>query len=435
MTKPRQQIVLPNPHQGQRTVQLQARRFNVLAAGRRWRKTTLCMVIAVEKALDRETVFWGAPTYDQVRIGFDEMRFGVGAAAAFTLNPMQATFPSGGKVLFRSLDNPDNARGHTADTAILDECGSINPVAWYDVIRPMLMSTMGGAWLGGTPAGRNWFWREFTEAQGRADSMAWQTPTLGVEIHGDQLIRVPHPLENPDISFDEILSLWRTMPEQTFRQEILAEFVEDSGLVFRNVLQLSTLAPGIPQDGHSYIMGIDWGKYNDFTVCTVIDVTAKQQVACDRFNMIDYEIQKGRVRALNQLWQPILIIAEQNSIGDAVMDGLRGDADINIMGFTMSQGSKQALIEDLAFALERKTLTLLDYEPQTQELLAFQSERLPGGAFRYEAPSGMHDDTVIALALAWHGAKGTDWSGMFDPPVVDEEAEFETIMEGLIRGR
>ena len=30
-------------------------------------------------------------------------------------------------------------------------------------------------------------------------------------------------------------------------------------------------------------------------------------------------------------------------------------------------------------------------------------ERLPSGMLRYSAPEGMHDDTVMSLALAWHG--------------------------------
>lgn len=37
------------------------------------------------------------------------------------------------------------------------------------------------------------------------------------------------------------------------------------------------------------------------------------------------------------------------------------------------------------------------------ELASYALERLPGGGYRYSAPAGMHDDTVIALALAWHG--------------------------------
>jgi hypothetical protein len=35
------------------------------------------------------------------------------------------------------------------------------------------------------------------------------------------------------------------------------------------------------------------------------------------------------------------------------------------------------------------------------ELVAYQAERLPSGLTRYTAPSGGHDDTVMALAMAW----------------------------------
>ena len=36
------------------------------------------------------------------------------------------------------------------------------------------------------------------------------------------------------------------------------------------------------------------------------------------------------------------------------------------------------------------------------DLIRFQATRLPSGMLRYAAPSGMHDDCVISLALAWH---------------------------------
>ena len=43
--------------------------------------------------------------------------------------------------------------------------------------------------------------------------------------------------------------------------------------------------------------------------------------------------------------------------------------------------------------------------------LAFQSERLPSGLFRYSAPEGLHDDCVISLALAYQAlAHQVDWS-------------------------
>jgi hypothetical protein len=35
-------------------------------------------------------------------------------------------------------------------------------------------------------------------------------------------------------------------------------------------------------------------------------------------------------------------------------------------------------------------------------LQAYEMERLPSGMLRYSAPHGMHDDTVMALAIAWY---------------------------------
>ena len=67
-------IRLPCPHQGQILVRNEAKRFNWLSAGRRWRKTTLAMSIAVENAVNGKTIIWGAPTYDQVSVGFEETR-------------------------------------------------------------------------------------------------------------------------------------------------------------------------------------------------------------------------------------------------------------------------------------------------------------------------------------------------------------------------
>ena len=40
------------------------------------------------------------------------------------------------------------------------------------------------------------------------------------------------------------------------------------------------------------------------------------------------------------------------------------------------------------------------------ELKAYQAERLPSGLRRYGAPSGQHDDCVIALAIAWSSVSG-----------------------------
>lgn len=323
---------------------------------------------------------------------------------------MEITFPTGGMILFRSLDKPDSARGITADGAVLDEAGMIGEAAWYEVVRPMLSDTNGWLLAVGTPKGRNWYWREHVRARDDVDSAAWQIPTLGVAIEDGRLVRKPHLMENTDFPFAEAVRMYQTMPERTFRQEFLAEFVEDAGLVFRNVRAVSTLESGTPQNGHSYVIGVDWAREYDFTVLSVIDATAGEQVALDRFNKIDYQFQLGRLRQMIERWEPTVIMAEANSMGLPLIEQLQREG-WPVQAFTTTRQSKTDIIEALALAIERgMELKLLDNETQIAELEAYDMQRLPSGTFRYSAPEGMHDDTVMALALAWHGVK----AGAFD---------------------
>jgi hypothetical protein len=60
----------------------------------------------------------------------------------------------------------------------------------------------------------------------------------------------------------------------------------------------------------------------------------------------------------------------------------------------------------LALAFERGDIRILNDPVLVSELVAFQAERLPSGLLRYGAPGGQHDDTVMALALAWTVVSG-----------------------------
>lgn len=402
-------IRLPSPHQGQRIVRQQAKRFNWLSAGRRWRKTTMGMSIAVESALAGKRILWGAPTFDQVRIGWEEAKHGVGNQAKFTQQRMTAEFPSGGVIVYRSLDDPDNARGHTADGVVVDEAAEVKEVAWYEVLRPMLLDTEGWAWFLFTPKGRNWTWREHQAAIDRDDTMAWQVPTLGVAVEDGRLVRRPHELENPYIGFEEIEQIWRTTPQQIFEQEILAQFIESSGAVFRRILDAATATEQDKAlDGHDYAFGVDWGKHNDFTVIQVLDTTDGALAYMDRFNQIDYQVQLGRLQALYEKFAPSVIIAESNAMGEPLIEQLQR-AGMPVQPFQTTNASKAQAIDALSLAFEREELRILPDPTLVGELQAFEQKRMASGLMRYAAPEGMHDDSVIALALAWSAVSERNW--------------------------
>jgi hypothetical protein len=407
-------IRLPSPHAGQRIVFGGAKRFNWGSMGRRWRKTSGVMAhVAIPAALRGKRVIWAAPTHKQTMIGWDEAQKALGAsgAARFNRTEMTAYFDkTGGRIMFFSMDEPDNARGHTADVVVIDEAGDVPEVAWFEVLRPMLLDTRGEAWVIGTPKGRNWFWRGWMAARDRADSTAWWAPALGVRIDPvtNELVRDPHPLENPDIDFGEMADLWSETPERSFRQEYLAEFLDDGGGVFRGVEECATGELKTPYKGNFGIGG-DLARVNDFTVLTVIDIDTKAVVDWARFNNVDWYTQQLRISALYARWSSVpgstcQIVIERNMAGDPVIEALRR-VKLPVVGFQTTAKSKGPLIQDLVLAIERRQITYPNIPVVVGELQAYEQERLVSGVIRYRAPEGLHDDCVISLALAWKLAK------------------------------
>jgi hypothetical protein len=74
-----------------------------------------------------------------------------------------------------------------------------------------------------------------------------------------------------------------------------------------------------------------------------------------------------------------------------------------VTGYQFTNATKAVAVESLALAFERGEIRIIPDPTLIAELQAFESERLPSGLVRYGAPNGMHDDCVMALALAHQG--------------------------------
>lgn len=386
-------ITLPALHMGQRRVVREALRFNVLACGRRFGKSTLGIDRLIVAAVYGDPTAYFCPTH--------KMLAEVWRNARHTLQPLtqqvsaqqhRIELITGGLVEMWSLENADAVRGRKYRRVIIDEAAMVRDLAqaWQMVIRPTLADLRGDAWLLSTPRGRDFFWECFQRGQERSEQAqdewrSWRLPTSS----------------NPNISQAELVAAQRELPEQVFRQEFLAEFLDQSGAVFRRVLEAATSTPqeaALP--GHSYVMGVDFARQADYSVLSVIDTTTSELVALDRFNQIDYQVQLGRLHALAQRFGPTVIVAEQNSIGVPLIEQLQR-LGLPISPFVTTSASKARIIDGLALAFEQGTLRLLPDPVLLAELQAFEMERMPSGLVRYSAPPGSHDDTVMSLALAW----------------------------------
>lgn len=183
------------------------------------------------------------------------------------------------------------------------------------------------------------------------------------------------------------------------------DFSISGGQVFRNVRECikSDTDPAAHAEHHT-VMGVDFGQTNDYTVISVICNSCRQQIYIDRFNRMEWAIARDRIRAAAERFHVAQIMAERNSFGGPNIEALQGD--LPVTAFDTTPSSKPPLIQALALAFERGELGLLDDTPQTLELEAYQMRRnVNTGHPTYSAPAGGHDDTVMALALAWRATQ------------------------------
>jgi phage terminase large subunit-like protein len=375
-------------HDPQRAVLASPARFKVVACGRRWGKTELGKAAVIQRlAAGDQCVWWLAPTYQMAgQVWRDFKRhFRRTAGTRIHNSEREIEFVQGGLLAIRSAYYPDHLRGAGLDFAVLDEAAFMLPGIWQQIVRPMLLDKGGHALLISSPNGRNWFWEAYQLGlSGVPDWASFHYPS-----HANPLL--PH---------DDLASIQATTVERVWRQEYLAEFVDDSGQVFRDVLAAADTQAGVYQPGHRYVAGVDWGRENDYTAIAVLDADTAALVALERFNHVGWETQRSRLAAVCHNWHVSLVIAEANSVGSPNIEALR-QAGLPVTSFTMTSRSKTPLIDALALAIETRQLRLLRDETLLNELAAYTMKRSASGQWQYSAPAGTHDDTVIALALAW----------------------------------
>ena len=373
------------PHAGQQKVHGHPARFRVLAGGRRWGKTRLGVYEAMETAFDGGRSWWVSPSYRMGAVGWRPIsRIGASIPGAEVRHTERlVTVPNGGSVQVRSADEPDSLRGEGLDYCVMDECAFMSERAWSESIRPSLSDRGGTALFISTPKGRNWFWR--LHQRGQDDGGDWKAFSFPTS-------------DNPHIPADEIEAARHDLPERIFAQEYGAQFLEDGGGVFRRVLD-AVNGDSVPDSGQ-YVIGCDWGRTNDATVFCVVEINSGCVVELDRMVKTDYQTQVSRLHALWGRYPGAEIIAETNAMGGPIVEALQ-NAGLPVTPFNTTNQSKQQIIDGLALAFERGDIHIPRDPTLIGELQAYESKRLHSGAMRYSAPEGMHDDTVMALALAW----------------------------------
>ena len=395
-------ITLNMPHPGQMEILNNPARFKVLACGRRWGKSEVGLIEILKAAhLEHKRCWWVVPGYQTADDIWPDLVNAVKDLkdVVISQSKRRINLPKGGMIAIRTAHNPNKLRGPGLDFAVLDEAAFMPARIWHNVIRPMLATTRGVARLLSTPNGRNWFWERLRDG---LDPLQEEWAAFQFRTGQSDLVDAA-----------ELQSLRESTPQHIWETEYQAKFTDDRGQVFRRITDAAAPAPyRQPQPGHAYVAGVDWGRSKDYTAIAVLDASNGKMVALERFNQVGWELQRDRLTQIVKKWRPQVVWAEANSIGEPNIDALVRQG-LPVRRFYTSAKTKAPLIESLALAIERNDITLLDDPVLLGELADYKFDRLSNGSYRYGAPSGGHDDTVIATALAWYGSQSTGPSFSF----------------------
>jgi hypothetical protein len=423
-------------------------RFFIVVCGRQWGKSFLAKYTLMRKAINEgKRCMWVAPSIPTARGHWNELvdliiKSGI-PVKKLSQSAKEIHFHSGGSISVRSALEPDNLRGATLDFIVLDEAAFFRDgdYVWDKVIQPMVTASGGTVLMVTTPNGKNWLYNVWKKGQDENNLYykSWQAPSTSSPYQDKELLE----------------ELRKSLPEFSWRQEYLAEFLSDAGGVFNGVDKAAVVnLLTRPLEGHTYVAGVDiGGATGDAHTFTVIDKYTREQVFGDAWVSLGTIQSFKRIAEHLAIWKPEVTMFEKNGVGETFFDILQmvvagkepdpfyiaqmqlanieveavniamdiaiGDptniyrpkerliGGHRIRSVHMNNDYKRAYVEGLSAAIEWGKLTILnpqcDYGlEQISEMSTYAREFTKSGNVTYNAQEGYHDDRVSSLYLAYH---------------------------------
>lgn len=204
----------------------------------------------------------------------------------FLINAMSAKYPS-------------TLVGEGLGGVVMAEAAKMKRSVWTKYIRPTLADYRGWSLHLSTPEGKNWFYEAWQSGQdsNRRDWESWRMPSyvndivfpVGGSQQGINFIREclrmdialsPQVIERSGVD-EEIIDMLLDMSEEKFNQEVLAEFTEFVGRVFKEFDEEVHVADLKYDPRYPVYLACDYGWTNPF-VCLFIQIDA-----WDNVNVID----------------------------------------------------------------------------------------------------------------------------------------------------
>ncbi len=370
-------------------------RYGIVEASTKAGKTAACLVWIIEQALQGKSgqdFYWVAPVYGQAKIAFRRLKAGL-PRESYTVNESDLTLTliNGARIVCKSAEKPDNLYGEDVFAAVFDEASRAREEAWH-ALRSTLTATRGKCRIIGNVKGRkNWAYKLARKAESGEPGMSYQKITAYDAIDAGIL------------SQDEIEDARRQLPDNVFRELYLAEPSDDEGNPFGMVAIRDCVRP--MSINAPVCFGVDLAKSVDWTCIIGLDKN-KQVCRFERFQ----KSWNDTIETVRRVVGTTKALVDSTGVGDAVLESLQAGRRSNFEGFHFTSPSKQQLMEGLAVAIQKQEIGFPD-GVIVNELESFEYEYTRTGV-KYSAPSGMHDDTVCALALAFAVKQKQRWESV-----------------------
>jgi len=396
-------IKLYKPHPKQREIHEALEtdiKYCIVSIGRQFGKTLFAENQAVKWGLENKNwkIGWISPTYKQAKKVFKEIAKAL-ADCIYVIGvnrgDLVIEFNNGSVIQFYSAEAYDSIRGETFDALICDEFAFFKPEAWNEVLKATVLVRGKKVLILSTPKGKNQFYNLFNLAEHNSNYISFRGSSY----------------DNPFIDPEEIREAERNLPDHVFKQEYLAEFLDNGSSVFRNIQECVKTSVNTS----SLYAGIDLGRSDDYTVLTIVD-NNNIEVYSERWRHMEWSaIINNIVTQLNH-YRPNTLV-ESNGAQDAIFEQIRNKVAYNknsIQPFVTTSKSKQNIVEDLIVKFENKDIGIIGHDWQINELEVFTYEyNLKTRAIKYSAPVGLHDDYVMSRAITNHALKTMKASGKY----------------------
>jgi phage FluMu gp28-like protein len=325
-------------------------------------------------------------------------------------------------------NNPNTVQGIRAHRIYIDEYSLFkNDREMLEAILPSI-SHGGTVTLISRPFGkRGEFYRIYNEAKKGVNEFV--------------LFEIPYT-ELKDPTYQAMIEKIRnTLDEITFRESYCCEFIDEATSYFPYDMLIQCVDDNLttPKPGMRLKFGIDFGRKQNSTVITIVEVNDKMNYIREikEFTGVPYTTQLAFISRKIEDLKPEKVNVDEFGVGVRLFEELRAKHGSVINPIQLTTATKSKMISDLRIIFEDKRIRIPRNDKLMQQLHALV-RTVSGGYERWEPGNteefGKHDDFVWSLVMAVSSKTGVQIKYFKTGEISRKPMDFNNILrEGFER--